>query len=169
MKPCDREMGIAKAVRTGRWSPEAQAHLASCPSCAEAAQAARWMQTLARPADLPAPSGTKMQEASWLWCRALLEQKEAEARRARRRMATVEYATALTLTLGSGAWLAWSWPQLQALFTAWQASLWAELWRAAWFLAGQAPMLASLPAVSVLALLLAAAAFLLAQPLLAED
>jgi len=162
---CSQETAVAEAVRAGRWNDSLEAHLAGCARCGELLHTVRAMQSLAL-----TPNGeTTMPEASWLWCRALLEQKQQESRRIRRKLATVEYTTTVLLVLGSVGWLAWSWPKLESLLTGWQANLWAELWRAAWFLAERTPMLASLPSAAVLALLLAAAAFLLAQPLLAED
>jgi hypothetical protein len=161
---CSQESLVADAARLGRWNDSLQAHAAACVNCRDLVHAVRAMQSLAIS---PAPEPS-MSKATRICCLALLEQKQKETARARRWLRAVEYATSLLLVLGTVGWLAWSWPELQVQLTARQSSLWPELWRAAWFLAERMPMLAFLPALSVL-LLLAGAAVLLAQPLLAED
>lgn len=164
-KFCSQEMAIAEAARMGRWNESLEAHVAGCANCRELMHTVRAMQSLA----LSPGRDSSLPEATRIWCLALLEQKQQETARARRWLVAVDYTTTLLLVLGSVGWLAWYWPEIQWQLTAWQTSLWPQLWQAAWFLAEQTPMFASSPAVSVLLLLLAAAAILLAQPLLAED
>ncbi|OFV95328.1 MAG: hypothetical protein A3H94_02370 [Acidobacteria bacterium RIFCSPLOWO2_02_FULL_60_20] len=161
---CSQEMAVAKAARTGEWNDSLESHVTGCVNCKEVMQTVRAMRSLAA-----APDGeSSMPEATRLWCLALLEQRQLEVARARRALVSMELATSALMALGCVGWLAWYWPLLTAQLTAWQTNLWPQLWQAAWFLAGEAPALASRPALW-LALLLAAGAILLAQPLLAED
>jgi len=161
---CSQEMAVAKAARTGEWNDSLESHVTGCVNCKEVMQTVRAMRSLAA-----APDGeSSMPEATRLWCLALLEQRQLEVARARRALVSMELATSALMALGCVGWLAWYWPLLTAQLTAWQTNLWPQLWQAAWFLAGEAPTLASRPAL-LLALLLVAGAILLAQPLLAED
>ena len=160
---CSREGAVAEAVRKGRWNQSLETHAADCVRCREVMQAARAMQSLAFS---PEPDHS-MPEASRIWCLALLEQKQRETTRARRSLAAVELVVTTLMVFAAVSWLAWKWPDLLAQLTVWQSNPWPQLWQAGWFLVEQ--MLASLPAMPMLFLLLAAAAFLLAQPLFAED
>ena len=170
---CSQEAAVAKAVRTGRWNPEMEAHAAVCSVCKEVAQAARWMQALAQPAAVPAVSPTAgdapMPDASWLWCRALLDQKQAEARGARRRLAAAEMGCAALMALLLAGWLRWNWPAVEASLSGLETSLRPQLWRAvAWFLMPSAGDLFSLTATLLLALA-GVAALLASYPLLSEE
>jgi hypothetical protein len=167
---CEHESAVAKAARTGHWSAELEAHATRCAACRETVATVQAMQSLAAPAAQAAPE-TAAQDATRLWCLALIERKRTEAARARTMMTVVEAAVFAVVALGVGSWLAWNWPQVSAEMTAqlsvWQASLAPALWQALWFVAGETPEASSIPSAVLLALL--AVAILVAQPLLAED
>jgi hypothetical protein len=207
---CSEEAAVVKAARTGLSCPETDAHLAACTSCREAAQAARWMQSLAggyaakvpgAPGDHPSSEGighprdgrsekprlsgagetpallqtsrgdagtTAQREASWLWCKALLEEKAAEARRARRRLMLVELGCAMAVAFLLAGWMAWNWPLIEASFSGLTAAAVGELFGAvAWLVL---PSVNASPVSFTLLLVLGGAAALLASyPLLSEE
>lgn len=162
---CSQEMAVTQAARTGEWNNSLEAHVASCPNCKVVMQTVAAMRSLVNTTERESP----MPEATRMWCLALLEQKQMETARARRSLMAMEFATSALITLACVGWLAWYWAELTTQLSAWLTKLGPQLWQAGWYLAGQTPAVASVPAVSVLIMLLAVAAVLLAHPLLAED
>lgn len=81
MKPhaCHREESVVQAARSGRWSDELAAHVATCPSCRESSRVARWMTELAETvkagmAPLPDPY--------LIWLKARIRRRARGSRRA---------------------------------------------------------------------------------------
>jgi hypothetical protein len=175
MKYCDQELVVAKAIRTGHWSQETEAHLAACPTCKTTAQAARWMQSFAQQVTLRDAAesrrdagATAVRDASLLWCKALLDQKAAEARSARRRLAAMEWGSAAFVGLLLAGWVRWNWAAIEASLSDLAASLIPQAAKAvAWILVPEASG-ASLSATFLL-VLGGAAALLASYPLLSEE
>ena len=186
MKHCDQELIVAKSVRTGHWSPATEAHLEACAVCKEAAQVARWMQSLAQqaePSTVLHPAGetpalqhaaerrrdagaTAMREASWLWCRTLLDQKEKEIRQARRRLALIETGSAVFVGLLLLGWVRWNWTAIEAALGSMASAI--AVRAATWWLLPSSGGLFSIPFTMLLALG-GVAALLVSYPLLSEE
>ena len=164
---CAQEMVVAQAARTGLWDHTLRDHAVACAVCKEVIIAVTAMQSLA----VGFEKASGLPDAGWLWRKALLEQKQAEADRAQRPLRVAQFASVPAMILAFGAWVGWSWPQmqahLQAQVTVWQTGLWPRLWQAFWSLAGT-PLL-SPRGPFLLILLLAIAAVLVAYPVLAEE
>lgn len=80
MTPCNHERRIVEAARTGRMTPDLQAHLAGCAACREVDEAVRWMTALAADTARLADR-RRLPEAAQLWWKGQLARRwEAEAR-----------------------------------------------------------------------------------------
>lgn len=166
-KICSQEMVVARAARTGLWDNTVRDHAAACTVCKELVIAVTLIQSLAagceRNSELPDPG--------WLWRKALLEQKQAEADRVQRPLRLAQFSSVPAI-LAFAAWIAWHWPQTQeymlAQLTVSQTGLWPRLWQAFWSLAAGASQL-SPDRPFLLVLLLAIAVVLAARPLLVEE
>jgi len=80
MTPCEHEQRVVETARSGRVTPDVEAHLASCAECREVAEAVRWMTTLAADTARLADR-RRMAEAGQLWWKGQLARRwEAEAR-----------------------------------------------------------------------------------------
>jgi hypothetical protein len=111
----------------------------------------------------------ELPDAGWLWRKALLEQKQADADRAQRPLLMAELAGVSTIILAFAMWIGWYWPEvqehLQVQFILWQTEPWPRLGQALWSFVAQTSQLSPF----LLVLLLAVAAFLVTHPLLAEE
>ena len=122
-KECSQEAAVLKAVRTGSWDETLKAHASKCPICWEVLQTASWMQVLARESEkVPAP-----REASLLWWRAQLSERQAKVDRAQEIGEWGEILSGAAVAAGAAAWAAWNWPSLQGrmtqLFGSFQSSM----------------------------------------------
>lgn len=84
---CTRETEVAAAVDPATWSPELQAHVASCEACQEAAAV-----TTALHAMLRAEEAEPLPDAGRLWWRSQIEARQEARRRSMRPIDTVERA-----------------------------------------------------------------------------
>ena len=114
----------------------------------------------------------ELPDAGWLWRKALLEQKQAEADRAQRPLLVAEFASVSAIILAFAAWISWYWPEvqehLQVQLTLWQTEPWLRLGQAFfWLFTAGTPQPS--PGPLLLVLLLVVAVFLVAHPLLAEE
>src|SRR5947209_7094149 len=74
---CSHEIAAAQAVRTVRSDDALREHAATCAACSETIIVATGMRSLA--ADLDRDD--ELPDAAWLWRKALLDKKQAEADR----------------------------------------------------------------------------------------
>lgn len=97
MKPvgCDREVEIARAVRSGRWSGDLRLHAAGCEACGEAMAVAAFLQSGGEPA-------LNVPEPGLMWWKLELRARREKARRAMRPLAIAERMAAV-LTGGACA------------------------------------------------------------------
>jgi len=80
MTPCDHERRIVQAARTGRMTPDLEAHLATCADCREVGETVRSMAALAADTARLADR-RRLPEAAQLWWKGQLARRwEAEAR-----------------------------------------------------------------------------------------
>lgn len=166
-KICAQEIVVAQVARTGLWDNTLRNHAAGCAACRELVVAVTAMQSLAAGFE----KVSELPDAGWLWRKALLEQKQAEADRAQRPLRVAQFASVPAIVLGFAVWIGWYWPQMQEQIqvqvTVWQTGLWPRLWQAFWSFAAATTQLS--PGPFLLVLLLAVAAVLVAHPLLAEE
>ena len=166
-KICSQEIAVARAVRTGLWDSALRDHAAACAACKELVVAVSAMRSLAAGFE----QEVERPDAGWLWRKALLEKKQAEADRARRPLLAVEFASVSAMILASAGWMGWHWSEvqehLQVQFILWQTEPWPRLWQALWSFGGGTPQPFLGPLLLVL--LLAVAAFLVAHPLFADE
>lgn len=166
MKPeiCPQEMAVTRAARAGHGEESLQAHAAGCAICREIVPATRWMQALARQVEKEAA----LPDASLLWWKARLAQKQGEVERAQRPLEWAEVALPAIIAVGVAGWLAWNWPSVPGWLARLLVGLIPQFWRAGWSVAGSA-MALSTSAVFPLVVVLCVVVILVAHPILAED
>ena len=166
---CSEESAIARAVRSGEWNEDLQAHLRQCATCRGVQQAAEWMQAIAPAPQQMAQGQSDLPDPQILWLRAQLSERQAEGERAQQILQRIEVASAMVICAGLGVWLAWDWSEAGgaigdglnwALFEAWP-TLWTSLYA---YGPANTPILFSL-ALAVISLLAAAIAY----PLVARE
>lgn len=156
---CPREAELLKAVRTGMWEEGLSAHVLKCADCREIAQASQWMQTLAQNSEKPTLS-----DASLLWWRAHLSEKQAKAERAQELLEWTEIISAIIIFAGLAGWVGWNWYAIQTQLTLFLTDTWSQLWITASSALNTTPITLSLGAV-----ILSFVAVVVAYPLLVRD
>jgi len=151
---CPQEAAVTKAVRTGNWEESLTAHAAACAVCQEVIQTASWMQSLARSPE----TISTLPDASLLWWKARLSERQAKAEKAQEVSEWVEIASGAAIAIGLAAWVAWNWLAIQALMTRFMGEM--QLWVTAY-----STSLLVLPVTVVLCLALA----VLTYPILVDD
>jgi hypothetical protein len=154
---CSQETAISRAVRTGDWNDSLRAHADECASCAEIVGASRWMQSLAATQHTVA-----LPDASVVWWRAQLAEKQRTAERAQNALAWLELAAAALICAGLAGWAALD-SGLLANAAAWMlAAGWPAFWAAVQSVAilttvifSSAAVVISAGAISVACLILA--------------
>jgi hypothetical protein len=151
---CAQEASVTKAVRTGNWDESLTTHSAKCPVCQEIIQTASWMQALARSPE----TISTLPDASLLWWKARLAEKQAKAEKAQAISEWVEIASGAAISIGLAAWVAWNWLAIQAQMARVLGAM--QLWVTAY-----STTLLFLPVTAVLCLALA----VLTYPILVDD
>jgi hypothetical protein len=151
---CAQEAAVTKAVRTGNWEESLTAHAATCAACREIIHTASWMQGLARNSE----AISTLPDASLLWWKARLSEKQAKVEKAQELSEWVEIASGAAISIGLAAWVAWNWFAIQALMTRFMGAM--QLWVTAY-----STSLLFLPVTAVLCLALA----ILTYPILVDD
>lgn len=158
-KSCPQEAAVARAVRAGQWEEALRAHAAGCTYCREVAQAAGWMQSLARsPEEEAALPG-----AGLVWWKAQLAQKLEEAERAQKPLRVMTAVAEAVAALGVTGLAAWNWPLVQGLLIGLLASLSPELWTAL------EPAVFAWVALPLVVVILSVIAMVIAYPVLGEE
>ena len=151
---CAQEAAVARAVRTGNWEESLTTHAAACAVCQEITQTAGWMQALARSPE----TISTLPDASLLWWKARLSEKQAKAEKAQEVSEWVEIASVTAILIGLAAWVTWNRLAIQALMTRFMGAM--QLWVTAY-----STSLLFLPVSAVLCLALAVPTY----PLLVDD
>lgn len=107
---CPQESAVIQANRSGQWEDSLAAHVNGCPHCREAVRIGGWMQKLAagvlRHRPLPDPD--------LLWIKSQLFSRQAAADRAFQPLWVGETLARAVVGAFAAAWLAMSWPTVQA-------------------------------------------------------
>jgi hypothetical protein len=119
---CAQEAAVTKAVRTGNWEESLTAHAATCAVCRDIIEAASWMQALARSPE----AISTLPEASLLWWKARLSEKQEKAERVQDVSEWVEIASVTAISIGLAAWVAWNWLAVQTSMTKLMVTM--QLW-----------------------------------------
>jgi hypothetical protein len=151
---CAQEAAVTKAVRTGNWEESLTAHAATCAVCRDIIEAASWMQALARSPE----AISTLPEASLLWWKARLSEKQEKAERVQDVSEWVEIASVTAISIGLAAWVAWNWLAVQTSMTKLMVTM--QLWVTA-----SSTSLLFLPVSVVLCLAFA----VLTYPILVDD
>jgi len=151
---CPQEAAVTKAVRTGSLQTAFTAHAATCTVCQEIIQASSWMQALARNSEI----NPTLPDASLLWWRARLSEKQAKAEKAQDVLEWAEVTSAAAISLGLAGWVAWNWYAIQGSMT------WILAGAQLWVTTSSMPILFP-PIIAVLCL----AALVVAYPILVDE
>lgn len=108
--PCTFEARVLAQRRTGADDPAVQEHLATCPSCREAADVATFLMRMAT-----TPDPHRLPEASRVWFRAQLVRRWDAERRATKPIETMHRAERGLLLVGLIV-LVWMWTQADRWF-----------------------------------------------------
>jgi hypothetical protein len=102
---CEKEVLVARGVRTGLWDPELEQHAATCSACSEAALAARVLNEMRATDEAEA----RIPAAALMWWKAQLLAKRQAGEKATRPIHLVErFACAWAVTCAAGACF-WQW------------------------------------------------------------
>jgi len=153
---CLHEDATTRAARSGEWNSFLKKHVDECAACREVVETSRWMQALAQDPALNHDS----HDASLLWWRAQLSEKQAQAERAQSVLEWTEIVVACAMAVALAGWAAWNWALLQVAADWLETGLSPQTWIAAY--SGESSFWS---AFSVLLL----AALLVAYPILAEE
>jgi hypothetical protein len=151
---CPQEPAVTKAVHTGNLEKSLTTHASTCAVCREIIQTANWMQDLARSPE----SKPTLPNASLVWWRAQLSEKQAQAGKAQDFLEWVEFTSAAAISLGLAVWLIWNWYAVQRLIT------WISAGANSWATAYSMPFFFP-PIIAVLC----SVALVLAYPILADE
>ena len=161
---CPQEGAVWRAARATRWDEALTTHVKECSVCREIVQTTRWMQALPQPAErTPA-----LPDASLLWRRSRLLQKQAEAQRTLRTLDLVEVLPGAIFALAFAGWLAWNWSSAGGLLTWVLVRMLPQVWRFTWTVATAAPFFSS-GTFLLAAVALSLGAIFAASPLLAKE
>lgn len=106
---CEHEQEVARAVRTGFWSPELREHAERCEACTDSMLVANWLMEAEQHAEVTVP------EAGLVWWKAERRMQRERVERALRPVLIAERvsAAAVLAALAVGAaWLAAASPSL---------------------------------------------------------
>lgn len=154
---CPQEEQVLDAVHKGTWHETFHAHVAECGVCREIVRVSRWMQMLAE-----SPERTPLPDASLVWRRVQLSERQAEAERAQKLLDWAELMFATLLSAGLAGWTAWNWGAIQTGSTSFLVEAWQHL-LGSWVI-GVVPILSLLSLVIV-----PLAAIVVAYPLLVRE
>jgi hypothetical protein len=107
---CEKENAVLEAIRLGQWQEELREHVADCPSCADAALAAQFLQDV-RESDL---ASTRVPSAGWMWWRAQLRAKREAAERIVEPITIVERVAYVFAALSIAGLIFWNWSSIRA-------------------------------------------------------
>src|SRR5688500_9725364 len=103
-KACPYESGVASAARSGKWTERLRSHLSECRDCDYLARVAMWMANLATQLGR---NNEALPDPTYLWLKAQIERRAAEARAVSRRRVSIQALVSLAGGLaGSAAVLA---------------------------------------------------------------
>jgi hypothetical protein len=120
---CREQVGVIEAVQAGRDADERmRAHLASCASCREAADAVAWMRRLGGTADERRP----LPPAATIWWKAQLARRWEAERRASRPIERMQRAEVALGLVSLAALAAWAWPALPSWLPRLAALMWPQ-------------------------------------------
>lgn len=107
---CPHEAAVLQAERSGQWEASLSAHFDSCPHCREAARIAGWMQSLA----VTPAKHRPLPDADLMWIKSRLFGQQAAADRALQPLYLGDTLARSIVGAFAAAWLALSWPSMQA-------------------------------------------------------
>lgn len=106
---CEHEQEVARAVRTGFWSPELREHAERCEACTESMLVASWLMETEQQAEVTVP------EAGLVWWKAERRMRRERVERALRPVLIAERVSAAAVLAAltvSAVWLAAATPSL---------------------------------------------------------
>jgi hypothetical protein len=157
---CPQEAAVAEAARSGRFDEFVMRHSAECASCQEILRMSRWMRTLGESTE----ENLALPDASLVWWRAHLSEKQAGAGPALSAADWVEIVSVAVALSGLAGWVLWNWQALQAALTWLAGDSWAQVVAGTNPLAGVNPSVFWLTAGAAVLI-----AVFLAYPMLEED
>jgi hypothetical protein len=157
---CPYEDATTGAARSGNWDSLLEKHAYECVVCREVLLASSWMQTLEQEVPQASAANDDSRDASLLWWRAQLTEKQARAEQAHWILEWTEMFVACALAAALVGWALWNWALLQAAVDWLVTSLSPQTWMAAYM-----PGTLSWSPLIVLSL----AVLLIAYPILAEE
>ena len=101
---CPQENQAAEATRTGRWTPELDAHLVDCADCADLALVGRWLRASEEPANV----AVDLAQAERIWRRA---DEERRYERVAKALLPVRLGELSACLVGGGALLGFAVPR----------------------------------------------------------
>jgi len=116
---CSNEVAVQKAAHSGEWPESLKTHVTACDACREVADTSRWMQALADPSE----KSFALQDASFLWWRAQLSEKQTAAVRVQETLEWAEFALVIVVVAGLAVWATWNWQLFQRTVGSLLASL----------------------------------------------
>lgn len=102
---CDQEPAVVRAVSSGQWDQDLQAHAESCPSCRDAVLFTRLFRPFAAAAAPQLPS------ANYVWWQSRLRQRQVDLRRVTRLFAITRATMASISVAGTVGWIIWHWTE----------------------------------------------------------
>lgn len=154
---CQQEAAVSEAAQSGRWEDSVGRHAAECSLCQEIVQTSSWMQAMAQ----GVKGGPALPDASLLWWRAQISERQAELVRTQRAVEWLQIASSAFAGAGLLVWAVWNWRAVLAALGWLSSDVWSRVWLAGYLLAVSEPDLFWL--IVVMASL---AMVLLAYPLL---
>jgi hypothetical protein len=125
---CSHEEAVTNAARRGEWNAVLEKHCSECPTCGEAVETARWMRAMAGDGEICVDA----REASLIWWRAQLSERQTEAAKAHSIVAWAEMALGCAVFVAVAAWVAGNWPAVQGAADWLGAGLSPQTWSAAY-------------------------------------
>jgi uncharacterized membrane protein YhdT len=106
---CNFQETVARAIITGETDSAIQSHVSVCPTCQEVTRVAQGMQGFAS----ASKSVPALPNASYLWWKAQVAQRESAEKRARRLLLLIQaviYGSLISLLAG---WLIRNWSEIR--------------------------------------------------------
>jgi hypothetical protein len=157
---CPYEEATSVAARSGKWDSRLEKHAHECVVCQEVVLASSWMQTLGQETAQDRATDHDSRDASLLWWRAQLTEKQARAEQAQSVLDWTEVFVACAVAAALAGWALWNWALMQAGVDWLVTNLSPQTWMAAYMLGNL-----SWSALIVLSL----AVLLVAYPILAGE
>jgi hypothetical protein len=107
---CPQETAAIQAKQSGQWDDSLAAHVSGCPHCRDAMRIGGWMRKLAAGAMQHRP----LPDPELLWIKSQLFGRQAAADRALQPLWVGETLARAVVGAFAAAWLAMSWPAIQA-------------------------------------------------------